>query len=71
MKNYMGEQAAAVPAAPATTLPSVSGDEQGYNPKPTRGALADRSASPGGYNTSGIERAMGAAADKLHPVGKR
>lgn len=47
------------------TMPS------GANPAPTKGPLQSRSASPPNTNTSGMERAMGAHADKLHPVGKR
>ena len=35
---------------------------------PTRAPLRDKQASPAAHNTSGIERAMGAAADKLHPT---
>lgn len=64
MKNAL---AAAIPAT--NTIPSVSGEtDYGANPAPTRAPLASRSASPGGYATSGMERAMGAHADKEHPV---
>ena len=50
--------------------PSI-GANQGENPIPTKGPLAARSASPAAYATSGIERAMGDHADKVHPVSKR
>ncbi len=49
--------------------PSLKGS-QGSNPVPTRGPIAARSASPAAYATSGIERAMGAHADKMHPTSK-
>lgn len=39
---------------------------QGANPVPTRAPLERREASPSKYNTSGMERAMGALADKTH-----
>lgn len=44
---------------------------QGANPAPTRKPLADRSSAPDGYATSGMERAMHAHADKVHPVKRR
>lgn len=53
------------------SMHSASGEEQGANPRPTRAPLQSRSASPAAYNTSGMESAMGAAADKLHPVRQR
>jgi hypothetical protein len=49
--------------------PSI-GASQGENPKPTRGPLATRSASPDAYATSGMERAMHAQANREHPVSK-
>lgn len=64
MKNYMGAKPAV--AVPSSTMPSVSGEEQGVNVRPSR--QMSKSAAPGGYSTSGMERAMGAHADKLHPV---
>lgn len=44
---------------------------QGKNPKPTRGPLQTRSASPASTNTSGMETAMAAHADKVHPPKRR
>ena len=41
---------------------------QGVNPRPTRAPLQARPASPGQYASSGMEQAMGALADKLHPT---
>ena len=38
-------------------------------PKPTKAGLATRVGSPNSYGTSGIEAAMGASADKIHPIG--
>jgi hypothetical protein len=35
--------------------------------KATKAPLQTRSASPNNYNTSGMERAMAAEADRLHP----
>lgn len=45
----------------------------GINPgmKPTKGGIQGRSASPANYNTSGMESALGAMADKLHPPKRR
>lgn len=44
---------------------------QGANPPPTKGPLASRSASPKQYATSGMEKALGAHADKVHPPKRR
>lgn len=55
-------------AAPIIKRPApVNQDTSGDNPKPTKGPLQSRPASPNGYATSGMERAMGAQADKMHP----
>lgn len=69
-------QAPAPPATsangPAKMRPAqIDGNQTTAPPKPTRGPLADRSASPGNYNTSGMERAMGALADQLHKPSQR
>lgn len=76
MKNYMADAAPGTtkPGPSAAVLPrdpgmrSVSGDEQGTNAPPTRAAPASRSASPDAYTTSGLERAMSAHADRVHPL---
>lgn len=52
----------------AQTLPDHSVD---HNPKPTRARLQDRESAPAKYNTSGMEGAMGALADKEHQRTKR
>lgn len=44
---------------------------QGNNPRPTNAPMAPRPASPAEHNTSGMERALGQMADKVHPVRKR
>lgn len=44
---------------------------QGANPAPTRRSIADRSASPDNYVTSGMERAMHQQANKVHPIKRR
>jgi hypothetical protein len=65
-------QAPAPPASTAKMRPAqIDGNQTTAPPKPTRGPLADRSASPGNYNTSGMERAMGALADQLHKPSQR
>lgn len=75
MKNYMAAapKPAAKPAAkPPSGMVSTSGaDESGPNPTPTSAALPMGRASPPSPQMSGMERAMGQAADKLHPVGGR
>lgn len=75
MKNVLQGVQPAPAGAPATPAPgyspSASDEVQGHNPAPTRAPLASRSATPGGYNTSGMEKAMGTHADKVHPIGKR
>ena len=53
------------------TMHSASGEEQGANPVPSRGPLQSRSASPAAYNTSGMETALGALADREHKVPSR
>lgn len=68
VENYMGQtpgligQAAAQAKNPAMT--SVSGEEQGQNPKPTKAMStpARATAGPG---------SLEALADKMHPVPKR
>lgn len=42
----------------------------GYHAKPTK-AFGGRSSAPAKHNTSGMERAMGALADRTHRPGKR
>lgn len=44
------------------------GNQNVMPPKPTKAGLESRSGSPRGMNSSGIENAMGALADKTHPV---
>jgi hypothetical protein len=44
---------------------------QGANPRPTKQPLETRSASPARFNTSGMESAMAALADKTHPPRRR
>lgn len=44
---------------------------QGKNPAPTRAPLQDRSSAPDKYTTSGMERALHAHANKVHPVKPR
>lgn len=61
-----GPSTAVLPRDPG--MRSVSGDEQGTNAPPTRAAPAPRSASPDAYTTSGLESAMGAHADRIHPL---
>lgn len=39
---------------------------QGANPKPTNARMKNQGSAPDKYATSGIERAMGAQADKIH-----
>lgn len=39
---------------------------QGRNPRPTNAPLKTQSASPAAYATSGVERALGQLADKIH-----
>lgn len=46
-------------------------EPMGANPAPTKAPLASRSASPPSSNTSGMERAMAAHADKVHPTRRR
>lgn len=68
MRNYM----ASVPAKSSSGMVPTSGaDESGPNPKPTGAPLAIGRASPSSPQMSGMERAMGSAADKIHPVGGR
>lgn len=44
----------------------LDGTPINQRPAPTKAPLAPRYASPANYNTSGIERAMGEHADKVH-----
>lgn len=65
------------PAAPAPSKPAgpqpnpgikqIDGNQSGLGMKPSRASLNDRSASPAGSDRSGMEGALGALADKLHP----
>lgn len=73
MDNVLGTAAPAPPPAnPQARHPEERGTQpNGANPAPTKGPLASRSASPAGYNTSGMELAMGQAADRLHRVKRR
>lgn len=44
--------------------------QSGQHAKPTR-AFAGRQGAPAKHNTSGVEKAMGALADRLHKPGRR
>lgn len=48
----------------------IGNQQSGANPKPTK-AFAGRTSTPSSANTSGIERAMGAQADRLHKPRRR
>lgn len=52
---------------PNPGLRQIDGNISALGLKPTKGSLQDRSASPSGGDRSGMETAMGAMADKLHP----
>jgi hypothetical protein len=60
-------QAPAPPSTSATLRPpQLDGNQTTAPPKPTKGPLNSRQASPNNYNSSGLENAMGALADKMH-----
>lgn len=65
------------PGAPAAPPPPPVEKQRDGTPmvdrgqKPTRAPLQTRSASPANYATSGIERAMGSQADRMHPSKRR
>lgn len=65
MNNFLNAPAA--PAAPAPVNQQIDGTPTNMGTKPTKASLNDRSASPASPGRSGIETAMGAQADKLHP----
>lgn len=44
---------------------------QGANPAPTRNGISARTSAPAEYATSGMEKAMGDLADKIHKPIKR
>lgn len=75
--NFLAQtQAAGVVPAPAASSglrpAQIDGSQTTAPPAPVKGAgLQTRSASPSNYNTSGMERGMGALADKMHPVKRR
>jgi hypothetical protein len=66
MTNFL-KQAPAAPAGPV----QQDGNIVPQQPAPTKAPLRPRSASPAELNTSGIERAMGQHADRVHPVKHR
>lgn len=68
MKNYMASAPKPAAPPPSGMVPTSGADESGYNPKPTNAPLRIGRASPTSPQMSGMERAMGSAADKLHPV---
>ena len=61
------------PAAPRAGMrpPQIDGNRTTAPVEPTKGPLQTRVASPAKYNTSGIERSMGALADKMHSPKRR
>lgn len=68
VENYISQSPGLIGQAPAQTkaagLPSVSGDAQGRNPKPTKAMTTPARAPSAPGSLSDL-------ADKLHPVGKR
>lgn len=64
MNNFLNAPAGAAPA-PVNT--QIDGTPTNPGTKPTKASLNDRSASPSLPGRSGIEAAMGAQADQLHP----
>lgn len=69
MSNFLNNPAAAPAPPPVNT--QIDGTPTNMGEKPTKARLHDRSASPADHNTSGMERAMAAHADKVHPTRKR
>lgn len=55
------------PAPRAEGADAADAAAQGSNPRPTRAPLQDRSSVPRNTQASGMEGAMSAMADKLHP----
>ena len=68
MKNVLADMPLTTPAP--QTLIQRDGTPTTPSVKPTKTGIQAREASPRAYMTSGIERAMGTAADSLHKVGK-
>lgn len=75
--NPLASTAAPAPAAkpaaqgPAAGQVQLDGTKTTQFSKPTNRPLQPRSASPANYNTSGLEAAMGAHANKMHPPKRR
>lgn len=69
MNNYLKPTASAAPA-PAGPV-QQDGNVIAQTAAPTKAPLRTQQGSPASMNTSGIERAMGQHADKLHPVKRR
>lgn len=69
MNNFLNSPAAAPAPKPVNT--QIDGTPTNMGEKPTKARLETRSASPAGNNTSGMERALAAQADKLHPPRRR
>lgn len=68
MNNFLSNPATTSPAMPQLTGPTqIDGTATNMGVKPTKAPLQTRSASPDRNNTSGMERAMAAEADRLHP----
>jgi hypothetical protein len=72
-RNFLGSTATSAPApAPGPAGPvQQDGNVIAQQLAPTKAPLRTQSASPAHLNTSGLERAMGAHADKLHPTKRR
>lgn len=64
MNNFLNSPGS--PPPPAVNQ-QADGTQTNMGAKPTKASLNDRSASPNMASRSGIEAAMGAAADQLHP----
>lgn len=69
MNNFLNSPGA--PAVPPPVNTQIDGTPTNMGEKPTKARLQPRSASPDSNNTSGMERAMAAHADKLHPPKRR
>lgn len=66
MNNFL-DRAAPPAAAPPPVNTQADGTLTNMGTKPTKAPLQSRPAAPTNHNTSGMEGALGALADKLHP----
>lgn len=67
MQNFLNTSGTITLPVPISVNAQADGTPTNPGTKPTKAPLQSRPAAPTNHNTSGMEGALGALADKMHP----